>query len=66
MEFHFNKLAMMTNKLNAIDVGVSDEVKVMVLLISLLERLLGFDHHLSIRRSQMGCSQRKVVEQKVN
>jgi hypothetical protein len=37
MEFHFNKLVMMTNELNAIDVGVLDEVKVMVLLISLLK-----------------------------
>ncbi len=37
MEFHFNKLVMMANELNAIDVGVLDEVKVMVLLINLLE-----------------------------
>jgi hypothetical protein len=37
MEFHFNKLVMMANKLNVIDVGVLDEVKAMVLLISLLE-----------------------------
>jgi hypothetical protein len=37
MEVDFNKLVAMVDELNAIDVVVFDEVKVMVLLISLLE-----------------------------
>ncbi len=35
MEVHFNKLATMADELEAIEVTISDEVKVMVLLISL-------------------------------
>jgi len=35
MEIHFNKLATMANELEAIEATISDEVKVMVLLISL-------------------------------
>ncbi len=37
MEVDFNKLVAMVDELDAIDVVVFDEVKVMVLLISLLE-----------------------------
>jgi hypothetical protein len=36
MELHFNKLMMMANELDAIDVKVLDVIKVMVLMISLL------------------------------
>jgi hypothetical protein len=35
MEIHFNKLATMANELEAIEATISDEVKVMVLFISL-------------------------------
>lgn len=37
MEVDFNKLVAMVDELNAIDVVVFDEVKMMVLLVSLLE-----------------------------
>jgi hypothetical protein len=45
MEVDFNKLIAMVDELDAIDVAVSDEVKVMALFISLLE----------MSRSQVPC-----------